>query len=635
MGEASFEPGICFNRDGMCGIGGVVVSSPAQLRPTVEHMLSHLRHRGPDDAGIHIDESGVAALCAARLAIRDLSPRGHQPMAGPNGDVIAFNGELYNADKLRRELRSAGRAFVGGADTEVALAAYERWGEDAWVRLRGMFAIAVWDSRAQTLVLVRDPLGVKPLYVSHDDGRLVFASELRALLRGRLRPPALSRDALCTFLATGAVEEPRAIVDGVRMLAPGAALRLKDDTVRESVFWSVESAFARRARASRADVVVELRERLEAAVRRQLVSDTPLGVFLSGGIDSSTLVGLASTVADTPRTVSVVFGEERYSEAPYIEAVRRRWSTVHHEVQVTADDFLARLPAALRAMDQPTVDGVNTFVVSELARRSGLTVALSGLGGDELFAGYELFRTGPRLERLRDRLPQLPSRAAALGGRLAYGRSDRGRKLGGWLAGEHSSAYVLQRELFDASTREALLGASPEAGAYRAPRALDVNAISKLELTCYMRNMLLRDADVMSMSHGLEVRVPFLDQDVVELVAGVGSEHKVADGRHKALLVDAVADLLPDPIVNREKMGFTLPFEKWLRGTLRDEVRDRLLEPSCGGEIGAALRPKAVAEVWKRFERGDTSWTRPWALYTAKVWGERHLGDSAECAAAA
>ena len=560
-------------------------------------------------------------------------------MAGPSGCVIAFNGELYNADGLRGELRAAGRAFAGDADTEVVLAAYERWGEDAWSRLRGMFAIAVWDPRSRALVLVRDPLGIKPLYVSHERGRLVFASEVRALVRGLARPPRLSGAALRTFLATGAVEEPHAIVAGVRMLAPGTILRLQGGVLRETPFWSIESAFARRSRAGRDEVVAELRERLENAVRSQLVSDAPLGVFLSGGIDSSTLVALACSVGDAPRTVSVVFGEERFSEAPYIAALRRRWPTEHHEVRLTAQDFLARLPAALGAMDQPTVDGVNTFVVSELARGSGLTVALSGLGGDELFAGYELFETAPRLERLRDRVPRLPGRAAAMGARLAYGRSDRGRKLAGWLAGEPSSAYVLQRELFGAASRDALLGTHPAAGPRPGPepepRALDANAISQLELTRYMRNMLLRDADVMSMSHGLEIRVPLLDVELVQLVAGVPAEHKLAAGRHKPLLVDAVADLLPEPIVAREKMGFTLPFESWLRGALRDEVRDRLLDASGGGEVGAVLEPAAVAEVWERFERGETSWSRPWALYAAKVWGERHLGGVAGSSAAA
>jgi len=618
----------------MCGIGGIVTSSPAQLRPRVEDMLRHLRHRGPDDAGVHVDEGGVAALCASRLAVRDLSSRGHQPMLGPDGSVIAFNGEIYNADELRQQLRSAGRIFRGNADTEVVLAAYEQWGEDAWARLRGMFAIAVWNARARMLTLVRDPLGIKPLYLGHNDGQLVFASEVRALARGLLHPPALSTDALHTFLATGAVEEPRTIIEGVRMLAPGTALQLRGDAVRESAFWSIESAFAAPVQSSRAEVVARLRERLDAAVRSQMVSDAPLGVFLSGGIDSSTLVGLASTVGETPRTISVVFGEKQYSEARYIEVVRRRWSTEHHEVELTGDDFLARLPAALTAMDQPTVDGVNTFVVSELARRSGLTVALSGLGGDELFAGYELFLTAPRLERLRDRVPQLPTRMAALSARLAYGRSDRGRKFGGWLAGQHSSAYLLQRELFDGGTREALLGETTCQAPVTA-RALDANAISQLELTRFMRNMLLRDADVMSMSHGLEVRVPFLDQDVVELVAGVAPEHKLGDGRHKPLLVDAVSNLLPDQIVGREKMGFTLPFDSWLRGALRGDVRDALLDSSVGGEVGAALHPQAVADVWKRFERGETSWSRPWALYTAKVWGERNLLDSTHGAVAA
>ena len=609
----------------MCGIGGVVVSSPSQLRPTVKDMLGLLRHRGPDDAGVHVDESGLAALCATRLAIRDLSLRGHQPMTGPSGAVIAFNGELYNAEMLRCELRSSGHAFVGDADTEVALAAYEHWGGDAWARLRGMFAIAIWDPRTRALVLVRDPLGIKPLYINHVSGRLVFASELRALARGLPRPPALSSDALHTYLATGAVEEPHTILDGVRMLAPGTALRLQDASMRETEFWSMTKSFERRTHASRADVVAELRERLLGAVRSQLVSDAPLGVFLSGGIDSSALVGLASTVADAPRTVSVVFGEEAYSEAPYIDAVRRRWSTEHHEIQLEADDFLARLPAALGAMDQPTVDGVNTYVVSELARHSGLTVALSGLGADELFCGYELFVTAPRLERLRDRVPRLPWPVAALAARAAYGRSDRARKLGGWLAGEPSSAYILQRELFDQRTRDALLGASNTFSPQPVARALDANVLSQLELTFFMRNVLLRDADVMSMSHGLEVRVPFLDQDLVEFVASVRPEHMIVTGRPKALLVDAVADLLPEQVVARRKMGFTLPFERWLRAELRDEVRNRLLDSSSGGEIGAVLSPKAVADVWARFERGETSWSQPWALYTAKVWGERHL----------
>jgi asparagine synthase (glutamine-hydrolysing) len=618
----------------MCGIGGVVVSSPVALRPTAEKMLGHLRHRGPDDRGIHVDERGVAALAATRLAVRDLSSRGHQPMVGPTASVIVFNGELYNADDLRGELRSAGRAFAGASDTEVALAAYEHWGGDAWARLRGMFALAVWDPRANALVLVRDPLGVKPLYVSHQDGRIVFASEVRALICGLERKPALSRDALRTFLATGAVEEPHSIIEGVRMLAPGVALRIQDDALHEAQFWSMSSAFRARGQARRGDVLAELRDRLEAAVRSQLVSDAPLGVFLSGGIDSSALVGLASTVADAPRTVSVVFDEDAYSESSYIDAVRRRWSTQHDEVRLTANDFLARMPAALAAMDQPTVDGVNTFVVSELARRSGLTVALSGLGGDELFGGYELFRTAPKLERLRDRVPRLPAPAATLAGRLAFGRCDRGRKLGQWLGGEPPSAYVLQRELFDARTRTALLG-THEPVARPTPRALDVNTISELELTRYMRNVLLRDADVMSMSHGLEVRVPLLDQELVEFVAGVCSEHKLDDGRPKALLVQAVGDLLPEAVVDRKKMGFTLPFEQWLRGELHDEVRDRLLDRCGGGDVGAALQPDAVADVWRRFERGETSWSRPWALYTAKVWGERNLaGEPAAVEAA-
>lgn len=543
-----------------------------------------------------------------------------------SGCVIVFNGELYNADELRRELEPH-RVFVSHADTEVVLAAYDRWGPDACGRLHGMFALAVWDPGNGFMLLARDPLGVKPLYFGHDGCQLIFASELRSVLAGRARQPQLSLAALERYLATGGVEEPKTIVEGIEMVPAGTRLLFRAGRLTSHVFWSLPEQFADPLPSlTPIDARDMVRSALESAVRRQLVSDVPRGVFLSGGVDSSALVGLTSVVDRPPTTASVVFREAMYSEAKFIRSVTERWATDHREVELSDAGFLARLPDAIGAMDQPTVDGVNAYVVAQLARQSGLTVALSGVGGDELFGGYDTFRSVPRLEHLRRRCPRLPSPLAHAVARLRFGVGDRANKFGRWLSGERLSAYALQREVIEPRLRAQLLrgGAYPSVEMLE-QRANDPNDVSRLELSHYMRNVLLRDTDVMSMAHGLEVRVPFLDQSVVELVARLPSEHKFAPGRQKPLLVDAVRDLLPAPVIDRPKMGFTLPFESWLRGSLRNDVRDVLLDSAAGGQVAGALAPDAIAEVWRRFERQETSWSRPWVLYIAKKWGERHL----------
>jgi asparagine synthase (glutamine-hydrolysing) len=592
-------------------------------------MMPSLHHRGPDDSGVE-SFRGVhrqAVLCATRLAVRDLTRRGHQPMVSPaSGNALAFNGEIYNADELRRQLAARGRRFVSRTDTEVVLAAYDHWGSQAFGRLRGMFACAVWDSADESLLLARDPLGIKPMYYGVRNGQLTFASEVRAFIAGDDRAPRLSRPGLASLLATGAVEEPNTIVEGISSLPAGTFLEFRDETAKLETFWSLDTAFGDPLPINRAEATRRLRAELEDAVRRHLVSDAPLGVFLSGGLDSSTLVGLTATVSGPPRTASLVFTEEHLSEAAWIEAVRNRWGTDHHQLELTGSNFRAQLPAALAAMDQPTVDGINTYVVSGVARDvAGLTVALSGLGGDELFGGYELFRQVPKLMRLRRRFPSLPRPVARTAALAAAGRGDRSRKLARWLAGEEGSAHALQRELIDPDMRRALLGAHSPDRTEPSERIGDANDISRVELSHFMRNVLLRDSDALSMAHQLELRVPLLDQELVELVARLPPEFKLSPRRQKPLLVDAVRDLLPDAVVNRPKMGFTLPFESWLRAELRDEVRERLWDPGFGGQVADALTHSAVQELWRRFERRRTSWSRPWALYVAKVWGERHL----------
>jgi asparagine synthase (glutamine-hydrolysing) len=620
----------------MCGIAGLVGdSSPDQTRAVLGVLAASMAHRGPDDEGIEVIAAGdrLVGLCSRRLAIQDCSPLGHQPMRSPaTGSVLSFNGELYNVEELRADLAARGHHFRGSSDTEVVLRGFDEWGIDCLQRLRGMFALAVWDAPRQRLVLARDRLGIKPLYYHRGAGGLLaFASELRALLASGVVERRISREAVGSYLRLGAVQEPLTMVDEVRCLPAAHAATWENGELNIEPYWSLERAFEGSTPQPRDVAVSALRDTLEETVRLHLVSDVPLGVFLSGGIDSSALVGLVSAVADEPpKTVSVVFPQQRFSEAPYIRLVSERFGTEHTSIELDHSTVLAEVPKAVHALDQPSVDGINTFVVSGVARSAGLTVALAGLGGDELFGGYDTFHLVPLLNRIRRWTPAFASRAAGAAlGRFAP-RSDRNDKLGRWLRADEPdvSAYALRRELFAPGVARALLpgldGARPGLGDLRANEN-ELNGLSRLELTVFMRNLLLRDSDVMSMAHSLEIRVPFLDHHVVEAAVAMSGRWKARGRTPKPLLVDAVADLLPPQVVHRKKMGFTLPFGDWLRGTLRERVESVLLDHDHGGQVAALLDQRAVDDIWKRFLADETQWHRPWALYVLKNWGERHL----------
>jgi asparagine synthase (glutamine-hydrolysing) len=623
----------------MCGIGGIAWTGAT--RDNVRHPLAAMEkamvHRGPDDGGTDVVRArwGTVGLCARRLAIQDLSSRGHQPMASRrSGSRICLNGEIYNCPKLRAELAVLGHRFQGHSDTEVVLAAYDQWGPQCFRRLRGMFAVAIWDEPGRRLVLARDRLGIKPLYYADRQAELLFASEIGALLASGLVPPSLSPVGVASYLAVGAVEEPDTIVGGVRALPPGHYGTWDGDRLRPVAYWSLADRFAEPVDRPRHEAVERVRSALEDAVRCHLVSDVPLGVFLSGGIDSSSLVGLVARVADPPQTVSVVVPQQRYSEDRYIRLVAERFATKHTQIVLDEAEVLAQVPAALSAMDQPTFDGVNTFIVSgQAARQAGLTVALAGVGGDELFAGYDTFRIAPGLDQLRRLVPGSTRPLASAIARRALRDTDRGRKLARWLAAREPglSAVRLRRELFspDAVTSLVRDRQPPPVEEPPAPSGDHTNRVSYLELNHYLRNVLLRDTDVMSMAHSLEVRVPFLDHELVELVAGLPGALKTQGSAPKPLLVEAVADLLPADVAQRPKMGFTLPFTVWLRGVLRDRVESALLDPGFGGPVGDLLDHATVREVWYRFLDGKAEWIRPWSLYAIKVWGETKLRAAA------
>lgn len=625
----------------------------------LERATRSLAHRGPDDHGTMIVREAGPEPCEVglgnrRLAILDLSPLGHQPMPdAETGNWIVHNGEVYNFRELRAKLEREGVAFRSHSDTEVVLKAYARWGERCVEEFRGMFAFAIWDARRHRLFAARDPMGIKPLYYFQSETHFLFASEIRTLLGTGLVPKKIDAAGFVSYLTFGSVYEPASWIEGIRMLPPGCYLSWEKGAGREQQYWDLaggEAAPGLDPQASRQQSEERVHAAIDDSVRMQLVSDVPVGVFLSGGIDSSSLVGILSRGGVQPSTFSIVFREAEFSEAEHSRAVASQFKTDHHEITVSQADVFAAIPSAIGAMDQPTMDGVNTYFVSQQARAAGVKVALSGLGGDELFAGYSNFETVPRMERFTETWKHIPRglRAAAAGAFASLGpENDQNRKLAALLRenGRLVHPYFLTRMLFTPAQREALTklagervgdGASPVSTVmdrFTAPlrerlsrsQGLDpINRVSYLEARCYMLNTLLRDSDFMSMAHGLEVRVPLIDHRLAEMTMELPGAWKVSKSTPKPLLVGALRGALPDSIVHRPKRGFTLPFERWVREGLRLEV-EKSIEKLADGPLAGLVSARAAQAVWGDFLTGKTSWTRPWALFVAQRWCEQNL----------
>jgi asparagine synthase (glutamine-hydrolysing) len=493
-----------------------------------------------------------------------------------------------------------------------------------------MFAFALWDAANQSLILARDPLGVKPLYLHVSSRLLQFASEVRALVRAGTFRSTLSLQGLNSYLELGAVQDPYTLLEQVRSLPAGHIAIWHRGDLKVKEYWSLRDRFARRSKSlPRGELREQVRTLLGNAVRSRLVSDAPIGVFLSGGIDSSAVATLAAQQSSTTlRTVSVVFKEEAYSEKRFADIVSARLGSDHTEVCLSHDEFLLSLPQALQAMDQPTFDGVNTYVVSGAARAAGLTVALSGIGGDELFGGYPSFRRVPQMRSMRRLLPAGFRKAAATLISIS-GTNDKTRKLAAWIEDPDSiSAEALTRELFSCVERRQLLGeeGTREDGQPVALLGLDdFNSVSLYELAIYMKNVLLRDTDFMSMAHSLEVREPLLDIELVSLLASLPGSFKLG-GTSKALLVDAIDGDLPREVLYRKKRGFTLPFDSWLRGPLRQSIEEVLFDSTTSSQLANMVPRQFTEDIWNRFMCGSTSWTRPWALYVLKQWESFALG---------
>jgi asparagine synthase (glutamine-hydrolysing) len=608
----------------MCGIAGILVYRGAARvdRALLERLRDAQRHRGPDDAGLWISDDGATGLGHRRLSIIDLSPRGHQPMATADGRLrVVFNGEIYNFRDLRRELEGAGCAFASDSDTEVILHGWRTWGLGLLGRLRGMFAFALHDAERRETWLARDPLGIKPLYYAERDGALAFASEVAAL---REFAPTAAPDpvGLASFLLWGSVAPPHTIYREIRALPAGAWLHVSPAGVAAPrTYWRLEDAFRASEPMDEAEAQQRVRDALVDSVRHHLIADVPVGAFLSGGVDSSALVGLLAELhGGAVRTVTLSFDVAELDEARLAEQAARLYGTEHHEVKIGVDDARERIPEAMRALDQPSVDGINTYFVSEAAVRAGLKVAVSGVGGDELFGGYAGFARIPRIQRVHGRLASVPGLGAALpplaGALESLPRTRQGAKLARALrwGGSVDGAYYVERGLFSPREVRALLAPEladaasidPLAGLGERLRLADLapeERISALEMRQYLQVQLLRDTDAMSMRHSLEVRTPLVDRDLLAATVKVPAALRRAGPAKRQLRV-APRPPVPDALWNRTKQGFTLPFDRWLRT----------------GGIPIALpehpwlRGDAVRAVARDFARGRQHWSRVWAL---------------------
>lgn len=635
----------------MCSISGILITSfdsdNADLKGKVRRMNTALYHRGPDDDGIFearrkTSSQNLASICLGntRLAIIDTSAAGHQPMVDEEtGMCITYNGETYNFRDLKSEIGTEFGPWHSTTDTEVVLRVYRKWGIEGFKKLRGMFALAIWDPTKGELLIARDPFGIKPVYYFASDetgsgrpNQFLFSSEVRALLASGSVRRKLSREGLSSYLTYGSTQAPWTMVENVRSVMPGECLIVRPHahgldiksiaiaTNRTPI--SVSGSFE-----SRKAAAVVLRDHLEETVRTHLVSDVPLGVFLSGGMDSSALVALMSRVSKgSPRTFSVVFEDDRFSEARFSRLVADQFRTVHQEIQLGEDQLLRMLPEAIQSFDLPSMDGINTFVVSRAVKQAGVTVALSGLGGDELFAGYPTFRRALQMNSVSPFTRRFMRSVAAAGRLAAKGDIRRNKLLQlAQSAGRPADVYRISRQLFDPKTVLRLSG-SKYSDDFTVTSTSDViNEVSRLEIKGYMANTLLRDADNMSMAHSLEVRVPFVDVNVAGFSLSLPGKLKLngdVPRVSKPLLVEAISDLLPREFLARRKMGFTLPFENWMQSRLMDDISRVLLNRDRLAEIG--LDTESVGNIWKGFLKSPRhiGWSRPWSLYVLSRWCE-------------
>jgi len=599
----------------MCGIAGIFSTKLTndEIAPKLEAMQHAINHRGPDGHGDFLSPSAHAGLIHTRLSIIDLSDNAAQPMSSTDGRyTISFNGEIYNYQELRKELEQAGYVFSSNSDTEVLLYLYAQESENCLTKLRGMFAFVIWDEQEQVAFAARDPLGIKPFYFCHDDASFACASELRAVIASGLSEQSLDSQGLHSYLTLGAVAEPNTLINDITLLPAGHYLTWSNGKTKVNQYWHFN--FKNEDTLTYAQAVEQTRSALVDSIKAHFVSDVPVGLFLSGGIDSTALLALASKISDKPiNTYSIAFEDPQWNEGDVAKRVAEHFGSNHTQWLMTPELAQPLFDDFLNVIDQPSIDGFNTFCVAKLAQQNGQKVVLSGLGGDELFAGYKSFKVLPKMTALSTLMRWCVTITRLKAKLLTKYLPAKLRRVFDFMSqpGSLTAAQQSLRGIF--SNHEAQqLASTISAQPLNTPTRLEpsnsniADNISELELSTYMRNQLLRDSDVMSMHWGLELRVPFVDRQLIETISAIPAKYRLRLG--KQLLIDSVPEI-PEWVVNRPKQGFRFPFDKWFSNSWK--TLEQQTEPHSN---------MIETSKWIKL----TPWYRRWSLIVLNDWIRRY-----------
>ncbi|MBP7261030.1 MAG: asparagine synthase (glutamine-hydrolyzing) [Bacteroidia bacterium] len=615
----------------MCGINGILSFKGSQLDKTslVKLMNTAIAHRGPDDEGIYTE--AAISLGHRRLSIIDTSNAGHQPMSSSDGRyTIVFNGEIYNYIQLKKDLSSY-YDFRTLSDTEVILAGFIKYGPNVVKHLQGIFAFAIWDTVEQKLFLTRDHLGVKPVYYSTTNEAFIFSSEIKGILATQLFKPKVDQVSLVDFFRYQRVHAPRTILQNVHVLEPGTYVEIDGKQIKENRYFTLQHTKAN-SDITRHSAAKEVRSLLEKSMEQQMVADVEVGAFLSGGIDSTVVVGLMSKISSQRiNTFSITFSQKDFDESTYSSLVARKFNTNHRAIQLHPHDLLEALPDALKALDHPSADGINTYLISKKTREQGIKVALSGLGGDEIFCGYPVYSAVYKLKQMESFFLLFPSSFYTGLFQGAYQLTSKNYFLKlaeSFKGGENyiDNFLLLSRQTYLDHQIEDLLkdvnlkfnSLQGVSSSFRNGNQDNILSLtSYFEMNTYMTDTLLRDADQMSMVHGLEVRVPFLDLNLVSYVMGL-PDH-VKKGKYaKNLLIESTKDILPEEVYNRSKKGFVFPWKYWMKNELHSFCEERINSFA----LRAFVKENAIKELWNRFIAEDKSinWSRIWQIVVLEEW---------------
>lgn len=617
----------------MCGIAGFVRLDRKPADPAmIKKMTDAMAHRGPNADGFFVKDQ--VALGHRRLSIIDLSETANQPFVDASGNFkLVFNGELYNFQDVKRAMYD--HPFRTSSDTEVLAEAYAKKGIDCISDFKGMFAFAIWDEAKQELCIARDRMGVKPLYYYQDDNVFLFASEIRAILASGVVARKLNEAALTDFFSYQSVSSPISIIKNIQQLEAGQYIKIRNGSIDVRPFWDIASGKKEFDFSSRKAITSRIRELLLTAVEGRLISDVPFGAFLSGGIDSSAVVGLMAAVSQAPvNTFNVSLSEEGFDESGYAELVAKKFNTRHEKIELKPTVMLDELENALNAMDTPSGDGINTYVVSKAVKKAGLTVALSGIGGDELFAGYPFFQRFTKLNQSSViwnnsyLLRRLASRAVSLSGSASNARLGQLLDTSSTRIEDMYPVFrkIISTKKLRSMTTTGVAGITELEKKYTA-RATAMSQypllsqVSIAEFIGYTQQTLLKDTDQMSMAVSLEVREPFFDHELVEYVLNIPDAIKYPN-YPKQLLVESLGDLLPPEIVHRRKQGFAFPWSLWMKNELRSFCEPYLHSISDRGFI----KGKELLSYWGRFLKGDPGvrWMEIWLFVILERWLQRN-----------